>query len=189
MEYFEKFASRIFTALCKYGILKICKPQRRALSMPLTEELLNQLDTYIQNHYRHISYSVRCTPPPQPTPEEIEAAIKEKEIFSEYFFTLLAEKGLSDVEAYKKARIDRRMFSKIRSQKDYMPSKKTLLAFVIALELNLDEANELLKHGGYYLSNTRKDDVIIEYFLESKCYDFDLINEALAHYGYSTLTD
>ena len=119
--------------------------------------------------------------------EELEAAIKEKERFAEYFFALLAEKGLSDVEAYKKARIDRRMFSKIRSKKDYMPSKKTLLAFVIALELNLDEANELLKHGGYYLSNTRKDDIIIEFFLKRKCYDFDSINEALTRYGFPPL--
>ena len=155
--------------------------------MPLSAEMLEKLDFYVQQHYRRASFSLRLAGKHKPTLEEIEAAIKEKEIFTEYFFALLAEKGLSDVEAYKKARVDRRIFSKIRSQKDYMPSKKTLLAFVIALELDLDEANELLEHGGYFLSHARKDDVIIEYFLEHHCYDFDLINEALIHYGCSML--
>ena len=156
--------------------------------MPLTEVWLKKLETYINRHYKRAQYTMKRTARRAKTrEEELEAAIKEKERFAEYFFALLAEKGLSDVEAYKKARIDRRMFSKIRSKKDYMPSKKTLLAFVIALELNLDEANELLKHGGYYLSNTRKDDIIIEFFLKRKCYDFDSINEALTRYGFPPL--
>ena len=156
--------------------------------MPLTEVWLKKLETYINRHYKRAQYTMkRAARRAKTREEELEAAIKEKERFAEYFFALLAEKGLSDVEAYKKARIDRRMFSKIRSKKDYMPSKKTLLAFVIALELNLDEANELLKHGGYYLSNTRKDDIIIEFFLKRKCYDFDSINEALTRYGFPPL--
>lgn len=156
--------------------------------MPMSAEMLEKIEAYIKKHYRRVSMRMaRHDGNLEKTLEEIEAAIKKKEIFAEYFFALLVQKGLTDVEAYTKARIDRRMFSKIRSQKDYMPSKQTLLAFVVALELNLDEANELLKRGGYYLSNTRKNDIIIEYFLKNQCYDFDLINEALDYYGYAPI--
>ena len=100
---------------------------------------------------------------------------------------MIAKKHLSDVEVYKKARIDRRIFSKIRTQKDYMPSKKTVLALAIALQQNPYEASKLLSCAGYSLSNARKEDLVVEYFLARRCFDMDLINEALTHYGFSTL--
>ena len=99
--------------------------------------------------------------------------------FSETLLYLIDRAGKKDSEIYKKANVDRKLFSKIRNNADYRPSKATAIAFAIALELSMDETDDLLARAGIVLSQSNKFDVIVRYFIENKKYDIFELNSVL----------
>jgi hypothetical protein len=113
------------------------------------------------------------------------AAVFEKMLensFSAKLMKIINSKGIASVDVYKKANIDRRLFSKIRNEKRYVPSKRTAIAIAIALELPLGETQMLLASAGFTLSRSLLFDVIIEYFITTGNYNIYEINDALYSY-------
>ena len=170
----------------------------------ISAELLKQIENYIDKHFIDFealrergvkfSYGGGGEKDEIKTAEKIIRKLKDMlgmagNYFSDYLWKLIDEKNMTDVETYKKAHLDRRIFSKIRNEKDYMPSKRTILAIAIALELDYKETTSLLHRAGYHLSIGNKEDVIVSYFIENKIYDLFLINEVLDHFGFKTLGD
>lgn len=110
------------------------------------------------------------------------------EPFSDTLLRLIDQKGLNDVTVYKRANLDRKLFSKIRNaQKGYQPSKRTVLALIVGLQLSPKEADDLLRCAGFALAKNQLSDIIFSYFLEQGLYDIDQINQVLFHYDQALL--
>ncbi len=163
--------------------------RRRRARLEEEEELYQALESEADEAAAHPASSIVNLP--DVTGKSLEDILGGAgESFQQKLFKLIDERGLDDVTVYKKANIDRKVFSRIRCKADYKPKKKTAVAFAIALELDLPTTLDLLSRAGIAFSPSDWFDLIVSYFITNKNYD-DIyeINATLFKYGQQVLGD
>ncbi len=126
-----------------------------------------------------------CGAPPAETDENAlrERIGKRGKTFSEMLLYWIDARGEKDSDVYKRAGVDRKLFSKIRSDANYTPKKRTAILFAFALSLNEDQARDLLARAGYSLSDADTTDIIVQYFLQTDNHDLSELDEVLVRFG------
>ncbi len=162
----------------------------------LDEKLLLELKIFVEKHINVPDFAL-CKSAKfmdQSVCEEIQVVDLEEYInnnrkpaFSQILFKLIDKKGVPDSEIYKKAGIDRRHFSKIRSNPEYKISKNTAIALALALELSKKDTDELLGAAGYYLSDNETLDLVIQFCIKKRIYDIHSVNQALDYFSLKPL--
>lgn len=166
-----------------------------------TRNLLRELDRYIRQHYRPDDRETRdfaggmgplCATGWSAAGgmRALDFFLKKLELsFSEKLIKLMEQKGRRPAEVYIRAGVTKSHFSKIKTDRDYHPTKETAFAFAVALYLNLAETEDLLKRAGYSISHSSKSDLIVEFCIKREIYDIDEVNNLLDKYGYKPLTN
>jgi hypothetical protein len=165
-------------------------------SMILSKDFLKELQDYVDKHLGAIKHAVKedmcfselyiCSPILQNEMTDFINKSK-KPSFNNLLFKYIDKLAMLDSEVYKKAGIDRRLFSKIRSNPDYHPSKNTAIALAFALKLDQKEADKLLAAAGYTLSDSETFDLVITFCFQRKIYDIIDINLALDYFSLKPL--
>lgn len=124
----------------------------------------------------------------EPSARSLKALMEQRdETFQQMLLRMIAERGMTNAQAYKKANQDKKLFSKIKNDINYQPKKKTAMAFALALELTLDEAKDLLARAGYAFSPSNDFDKVIRYCIETREYDIYEVEIILYELGLDTL--
>lgn len=172
----------------------------------ISRGLFDSVTAYIDDHHRPFAFeSARVCDDSEFLPDSMaapqfagsfvkscsleEALDDAGETFTQALLRLIDEKGLKDSQCYKKANMDRRLFSKIRSDIHYQPRKSTVLALAVAMELDLEETDDLLSRAGLAFSPSNRADIIVHYFIANKKYDIFTLNETLFAFGEKPLTE
>ncbi len=152
----------------------------------------------LQERYRNRAYSAASREFNRPVRVELyespvhtdslEDILKQRETtFSEYLLNLLQQRDGKDSEVYKRAEVSKQLFSKILSDKDYQPTKSTVIQLALGLQLNLEQTQKFLGKAGYALTRSNKTDLVVQYYIERKIYNVTFINDALDDCGLSLL--
>lgn len=157
------------------------------LDLTQHQPLYPDLDAYIRDHKEpedDVRHSYKIYDSEEAQVEDLKRWLRQNRTtsFQQDLMRWIGERGMTDVEFYKAALIDRRLFSTIRSNMYYIPSRETALACCLALRLELPDAEALLRKAGYALNHSSNSDLIIEYCIVNHIYDLDAVNARLYYY-------